>query len=243
MNVALGSAFRNSAWRLDCWFAQARQLRDGLRALEHSLELIMVWGDCADATPGLLKQKAHALGVPWQAPERSHGGPVYASTEAADRMAALSYVGDGIVGAVGAGVDALLYVESDLRWTAATMLALLDDLRRPSVSHPTDAPGAVSYHVDVCAPLVFAGPHFYDVWGHRGLDGSRFSPFPPYHATLRHDGALTEVSSVGSCLAMRGEVARRCRMNGGCLVGFCADARAKGYRVWVDAQLRVDHPA
>jgi hypothetical protein len=79
------------------------------------------------------------------------------------------------------------------------------------------------------------------VYGFRGLDGSRFAPFEPYHSTLN---GLTEVSSVGSSFVMMGYVALRTRINNnGALPGFWEDARARQFRVFVDPTLRVVHPA
>jgi hypothetical protein len=86
---------------------------------------------------------------------------------------------------------------------------------------------------------VFAGEAFYDIFAFR-KSGRRFAPFPPFHEEL---GGLTEVDSAGSCLVMKADVARQCRMNDKSgLVSFCDDARAKGFQVWVDPSLRIYHP-
>ena len=87
-------------------------------------------------------------------------------------------------------------------------------------------------------PLVMAGDCFYDVWGYRDLNGERFSPFAPFCAGL--GASMFEVSSIGSCLAMRGDVAMSCRIRDEyCLVGWCRDARAQGYRIAVCPDLMV----
>jgi hypothetical protein len=122
--------------------------------------------------------------------------------------------------------DVLVYVESDLVWDAPTIVRLVSQVK----------PGT-----DVVAPLIFAGEHFYDVWAFR-KNGARFGPFHPYHSELNHDG-LTVVDSVGSCLIMRGEVARRCRIiDDEALVGFSRDVWAKGYNIHCDSRERVRHP-
>ena len=226
MNIVVCSACRNSemSGHLPLYFAQVQALQ---RAHEGAVRLLAVEGDSFDNTATWLQKYADASRIELELVTRSHGGPVYGSTEHPSRMAALSIVGNGVFEHVRPGDDVLVYVESDLIWDAETILRLASRL----------GPG-----VDVVAPLVFAGPHFYDVWGYR-KDGVRFSPFSPYHSDLLTDG-LTAVDSVGSCLVMRAEVARQCRIiNGACLVGFCADVRQKGFQVFVDATARIEHPA
>lgn len=224
MKLAIGSAFRNSAGRLANY---ERQVRD-LQRLLPDIELVSVHGDSTDGTEDALRAMAVRLGLVPNVIERSHGGPVFGSTEQPERFKALSYVGNGILENIHEDIDYLFYVESDLLWDAKTVLRLL----------------ARAQEVDIVSPLIYAGAVFYDVWGFRGLDGQRFSPFHPYHSSLKFGGELTEVSSVGSALLMRGQVARECRIiNDGCLVGFCEDARNKGYRIWCDSSLLVNHPA
>lgn len=229
MKVALGSCFRNSAgFPITRYVRQVARLAGALQAEGHALHMILVWGDSQDGTRDELFNAALALGdVTFDIVERSHGGPVWGSTEEPDRMRALSWVWNGFLDQVAPDHEAALYVESDLLWEAGTMTRLLAQL----------GPG-----VDVVAPLVYAGQAFYDIYAFRGVEGERFGPFHPYHGTVRFDG-LTEVSSVGSCLAMRGEVARACRIrNGDAVIGFCADVRERGWRVFADARERIEHP-
>ncbi len=95
---------------------------------------------------------------------------------------------------------------------------------------------------DVFAPLIFAGPHFYDIFAYR-KNGERFIPFPPYHIGIEPH-KLCEMDSVGSCLVMRGEVARAIRIeNDNCLIGWCDNARAHGYKIAVHPDFAVRHPA
>jgi hypothetical protein len=225
MNVAIGSAFRNCAGIVSRWQHQVEMLQEHLGPLH----LLMIWGDCIDGTLQRLMQAASDLRpASAQFVERSHGGPVFHSTENPDRMKALSFVGNGILESVDDDIDVLIYVESDLVWDPKTMVHLIDRLRFPDV--------------DMVSPLIFAGDLFYDVWGHRGLDERRLSPFHPHHPDVKFDGALTPMSSVGSCLVMRGEVARRCRIiEDNALVGFCKDVRTKGFHIWLDATQKVRH--
>ncbi len=100
--------------------------------------------------------------------------------------------------------------------------------------------------VDIVAPAIFLGGMFYDTWGFRGLDGSRFSNTTPYHAQwVPHE--LVELSSVGSVVLFRREVFDAgVRFRGvypdGLLAGVCSDARAAGFRVWMDSRVAVLHP-
>lgn len=240
MRFVIGSAFRNAAWRqINRWMDQILNLRRELRQKHFCyLRAVAVEGDSKDATRAQLE----ALGAKvsglfeLEIVTCNHGGPVYRSTESPRRMVALSKVGNAIFNSVRENDDILIYVESDLIWEGSTISALIDHV--------------VAGEADVVAPLVFAGDNFYDVYAYRGLDGSRFSPFAPYHSSLKSNPlsssltGLTEVSSVGSCLVMRGETARRVRIvNGDALVGWCGEARRLGYQISVAPGLRIRHPA
>lgn len=226
MNVVVGSAFRNSGGRLWGYFSQVSELRRVLFNQGHGIRLIAVEGDSVDNTAQQLLRFADDYELPIRLVTRNHGGPVFGSTEAPERMKALSYVGNGILEAVRSVDDVLVYVESDLLWKADVIVRLMSLL---------------SQQIDVISPLVMADKAFYDIWGFR-KDGERFGPFHPYHAGLRLDQP-TEVDSVGSCLVMKAQVARDVRIpDGGALVGFCQVAREQGYHVWVDARERINHP-
>jgi hypothetical protein len=226
VRIALGSAFRNMAGApLRGYVEQMADLRDALRAKGHVLRWIAVEGDSYDATRQQMREHSERLLVASEFITRNHGGPHYSSTEAPERMKALSYVGNGILESVHEEDDVLVYVESDLLWTPSTILRLIDQLAQG---------------IDVIAPLIFAGECFYDVWAFR-KNGSRFAPFAPYHSDLG-DG-LTTVDSAGSCLVMRAEVARQCRIiNDEALVGFCRDVWSKGFGIYCDPRERVLHP-
>lgn len=228
MNVALGSIFRNSAAYLPRYFDQVAALRDPLFKAGHSLRLILVEGDSTDGTGIELTRRSVSFPTTFEI--RNHGGPVFGSVDDAQRWRQISFVCDGVLEQVGEQDDALIYVESDLIWNAETMLALLEHLKE----------------VDAVAPMCFwkqVEPirWFYDTWGFR-KDGARFKPDPPYHPAL--DGQMTEIDSAGSCIVMRGAVARQCRFVPSELgiVGFCADLRAKGFKLHLDPAYAVYHP-
>jgi len=227
MRVAIGSAFRNMAGEpLHRYAIQLDLFHRLMQEQGHVLRWIVVEGDSTDATLQQLHQYSERLLMSAQFVDRTHGGPVYGSTEAPERMKALSFVGNGIFEAVSPEDDALVYVESDLVWRPQTMLRLL---------HRLDV------GTDVLAPLIFAGECFYDVWGFR-KNGARFGPFPPYHSELDH-GGMTVIDSAGSCLVMRADVARQCRMiDDMALIGFCKDAWSKGFRILCDARESIRHP-
>jgi hypothetical protein len=227
--VVLCSAFRDSAGsQIDRYFAQAAMYRTYLAVHGWSLRVLSVEGDSVDSTREDLGRAAAHHGLNIDVRVCNVGGRRFGSVEDSERFQKLSRVGNAIFEGVHESDDIVTYVESDLVWDPSTFINL-----GSRVLNNAD--------IDIVAPMPFAGGNFYDVWGFRGLDGSRFAPFAPYHSSMKPSG-LTEVSSVGSCLVMRGDVARRCRIiDDECLVGFCRDARNKGYRVWVDAESRVRH--
>jgi len=234
MNIAIGSAFRSSTHYLPRYFSQVSQLKQ-LVAGKHSVRVIAVEGDSQDDTRNALCRFAGTFGVNIEVRVFNHGQPWFGSTEAPERMYHLSGVGNAILDGVKAEDDVLVYVESDLLWDAPTIATLVE------CAH-------VQWRgYDIVSPLIFAGECFYDVYAFRGLDGERFAPFKPYHKSM-HEYFWTEVSSVGSCLVMRADVARgtehkqAIRMVRGALPEFCTNARLEGYRIGVNPLLRVHHP-
>lgn len=237
MRVALGGMFRNSTWYLPRYFKQVDGLRRALAARGHSLQLVMAEGDSDDGT--WEKLAWYTVVQDAVLVKRAHGGPWWGSADRPDRWTALSWVCNGVLDHVARDVDALVYVETDLVWKPETMLALLDHL----VKHP-----AVS-------PMCFTGVgDFYDIWGHI-KDGVNFSPFPPYHEALEgmtvRDGAkitptdkcrTVRMDSTGSCVVMRGDVARVVRYGPHDLVrGLGRSIYENGFSLWLDPSLKVVH--
>ncbi len=115
------------------------------------------------------------------------------------------------------------------------------------LSFPSEVPRRLLKHnVDVVAPVIFLGGQFYDTWGFRGLDGKRWSNGAPYHPDYS-PGRLLPMSSVGSCVLfsraiLDAGIRMRGTYEGGLLVGMCADAREKGFRVWADTSTAILHP-
>lgn len=229
MRVAIGSAFRNCSPNAPRYMERVAALVQHLPDL--SFRVIAVEGDSVDNTRQALRIAADYHGVDLDLRTCNHGGRDFGSTEEPDRMVALSKVGNAIFDGVREDDGVLVYVESDLRWDPETIAEM--------IAQAWNREGGF----DVFAPLVMAGPSFYDIWGFRGLDGRRFSPHYPFFPGLFPDevrDSAFEVGSVGSCLVMRTEVARACRIrNDYCLVGWCEDARSQGYRIAVNSTLKV----
>ena len=245
MNLCIISAWRNSAHNIPRYFQQVAALRKH-GGSKLAVRVVAVEGDSTDSTRDLLLHYRHTLGKGMeldslddavQIVTHNHGGRVFHSTEDPDRLAALTGVMRAGMGAVcpNYGDDEMvLYVESDLIWDAHQVGSVIDLAARRE------------HGMDVIAPLVFAGPHFYDVLCYRGMDGQRFSPSPPYHRSLRWPMMLSsvcQVSSVGSCLAFRAELARNVVPLGEQgLLSWCAGAQAQGYKIGVAPMWRVEHP-
>lgn len=227
--LVVGSAFRNSTGYLTRYFTQVANLKEAL-AGRFDVRVSAVEGDSVDGTREQLCHVAGLFGIDCTVTVAAHGQRWFGSTEEPDRMAALSGVGNAILDSVRDTDDLVWYVESDLLWKAGTIVDLIASF------------GGTDF--DSVSPLPFAGDAFYDIWGFRGLDGQRYSPFPPFHRELVDAPGLVELSSAGSGLLMGGYLARdrHARMTDGCLVEFCTKARALGYRFAVNPALRINHP-
>ena len=117
------------------------------------------------------------------------------------------------------------------------------------VNFPRDLIDRLKRHKkDIIAPMVHVenSQQFYDSYSFR-LRGQRFDLLnPDFPFVPREIGGTEpiELTSVGSCYLMRGEVARNVQYYGRDVseqVSFCEEAVKKGYRIWVDPTVRVDH--
>jgi len=224
MNINFCSAFRNSAHYVDKYLQRIALLR--ILMPNDSFHVVAGEGDSTDETKRMLELNAKWTQIPVRVVDVSHGGPVFGSTEAPERMVALSKVCNTMLDNIDREADVLVYVESDLDWMPHVICTLIERAlwRKDGF--------------DVFAPMVMAGEAFYDTWGFR-CDGQRFSPFPPFHPALKGK-KIVEIESAGSCLVMRAQVAHECRIrNDYCLVGWCEDARGKGYKIAACTDLEV----
>ena len=228
-HIALLSSFRNASAHVPRFFEQVEILWQVLMARGDHLSLIIGEGDSIDNTRDLMLEHwpADAMALI----ENSHGGPPMGSIVHPMRFAQLSFSGNAILRAIPGDADAVLWVESDILWGAETLLALVEDLREAAV----------------VAPMVLASDHpqrFYDIWAYR-KDGRHFAPFPPYHPAVPeiNPGGAVEVDSAGTCLAIRGDVARLVTFaREDVIVGLCRQVREMGHRVIVRPDLVVVHP-
>ncbi len=157
---------------------------------------------------------------------RDHGGPAFASVDDPVRWANIATTWNYLYDRIQAETfDAVICVEADLIWDAGVMLQLIGHLATvPAVS-----------------PMCMRGDIFYDTWGYRA-QGRNFQNDRPYHPALEHhEGELMQIDSAGSCIVMRGELARRCRFaTADAMLGH--DIYGRGYSLWLDSTIRVDHP-
>jgi len=164
--------------------------------------------------------------------KREHGGPVFGSVDSPIRFRQMSWVQDGVMERITPEDDVLIYVEADLIWQPETMLKLLEHLEKPGV--------------DLVYPMGWYQGRNYDMWAFRGLDGIPFGLYPPFHTCMFEESTngLYPLSSSGSCIVMKSEVARNCRFDPPemAIVGFGWNARSKGYKIWFDPNLRIEHP-
>jgi hypothetical protein len=236
MKIVLASIFRDSATYLDRYFTQCRAFRAAMRSTippEHQVNLLWCEGDSTDQTYELLKDYAYQYhGI--ELFQYHHGGPKFASVDVEQRWRQLARVCNAVMERVPTDTDALVYVESDLIWQPETMVALVKQLER----------------VDAVAPMCWHGTADsganYESWGHRGPDGVKFTREAPYHPSLTQpadrDG-LWAISSAGSCVVMRGEVARVARFGeSDCIVGLGRSITERGYGLWLAPSLAVVHP-
>lgn len=236
MNVTLCSAFRNSSAYIDRYFVQVAGLRDALKRRGDCLYLVLAEGDSVDATWSDLFWQTDDFDA--EVLRVNHGGPDHGSVVNAERFANMAKVWNEIWRRIPDDADAVIFVESDLIWQPSTILALLDDLE----------------HVPAVAPKIILRREgwppnlFYDVWAFR-RNGEHFTHNPPYvpltvkgHIEMM-DGSLGQIDSAGSCIVMRGEVARGlCWPPEDVVVGVCRQIRERGDSIWLDAQQTVVHP-
>lgn len=213
--MLVASAFRNSENYVERYFAQINELRTHL-----PVQLRIAEGDSTDDTYAAIESHLQDGDELYQI---AHGGQPYGSVDTPARWGQIAYVWNTLFDKI-VPAGPLVLVEADLIWQPETLLRLVANL---------DV-------VDACAPMSMCGARFYDTWGFRGLDGQMFYGGPPYHPSV---AGLTEIGSAGSCIAMREAVYDVCRFGAtDGIVGFGADIRKRGFHLYVDPSLSVEHP-
>jgi glycosyltransferase involved in cell wall biosynthesis len=232
MEVALTSIVRNGMGYIDRYAHQVGELARLLYENgEHDLDVYIAEGDSTDGTwewlQGWAAKNPHEYGV--TAIKADHGGPVFGSVDNPTRWQNIARTYNRAFQVTGLHrPDAVIQVESDLIWHPETMRSLLAHLEQ----------------VPAVAPMsMHQRGFFWDIWGHRGMDGDHFTNQPPYYWGLVDLplGKLMQISSAGSCIVMRGEIAGRCWFDeADAMLG--KDIYAKGYSLWLDPSLSVTHP-
>ena len=228
MNVALTSIIRNGTRYVDRYMEQAEALARAIESGGDRFVLVMAEGDSTDGTMAWLAEYVQRAPFGMVVFSIPHGGPVFGSVNDPTRWRNIARTWNGLYAQLRQFVgtsDSVIYVEADLIWNVDTMLRLL-------------------YHVecglDAVSPMSFHGDVFYDLWGHVGMDGSRFSAAPPYHPSI-NGGELVQIASAGSCMAMSGRVALTCRFaEQDAMLGH--SIYANKLKLWLDPTLRVEHP-
>lgn len=218
--VAVCALFRNSAAYVDYFRAvMTSQARDHI-----DLVFSLVEGDSTDDTQARLEAWAAADSRVTLA--KVDVEPV---ADFADRVTKWAMLGNvAVEQALLTDCTHVLWCESDL----VLPFDLLDQL----LAEPAD----------IVAPAIFLGTLFYDTWGFRGLDGTRFTNEAPFHREFRHH-ARVPLSSVGSCVLFRRAlfdqgVRFRGSYDDGLLVGVCRDAAALGFQTFMDSRVAIVHP-
>lgn len=222
MKVAVGSMWRDSNKQGRIWeqLVQYHHLALALRARGDSLTCLFVENDSTDDTAYQLREFGACGHVPTDLAYVHDDCPYWQSIDHPDRWRHLAWVANHTLDMLAEDdADRFIYVESDLRWEPATMLALLDHLDTVEVV------SAVNLRPDGA---------LFDTWGTLGLDGIA----PDLAGT-----SLIEVASAAGCTAMHADIGRTTRFQSeDCYRGWNRDMRDHGHTVWLDPTLTVTHP-
>jgi hypothetical protein len=224
MKITICSAFRSATRHLTRYFAQVEHLRHRLSRRGDTLSLVLGEGDHTDDTRE--KLPAWVEGFDAQIIQIDHDGPEYGPVVDAQRFSQLAFVWSCIWDWIPDDAAAAIFLESDLVWHPDTLIALVDQLdKRPAI-----------------APMVMDGPaSFYDTYAFVMM-GEHFTKAPPFHPVIVGATKPITVDSAGSCLVMRGELARELVWTDEVIVGICRQIWEMDKSVWLDPHLEVIHP-
>lgn len=228
MKVAFCSAFRSATHYLDRYFEQVAGLRALLETRGDTLRLILGEGDHVDDTRALLPLMS--CGYDAEIVSYDHGGPDHGSVVNPVRFANMAKIWNRIWQRVPQDADAVVFCEADLVWQPETMLDLIDNLA----------------HAPAVAPFIrlqrrgWPSDAFYDNWAFR-RNGIHIGLRPPYFEGWDVQQPI-QVDSGGSCVAMRGALARRVSWPAeDVIVGLCRQLYEQGGSLWLLPQLEVVH--
>lgn len=233
-SVAVLTPFRNARKYLSLYFNQLSALRDLLSKNGYSLRLVAAEGDSLDGTRERIIELSQQKNISLTLVDTTHGHMRWSSVEDPVRMRVMSNVMNAALSKVKESDNIAVWIMSDLAWFSKTISNMIFALQS-AADNGTDK--------GIFVPLILSeGDNFYDTWAFRGLDGNRFQPNIPWHKCFFSDSSdIVEISSGGTCLVMLGEVARLCRAKNDEAVSFCADARSKGYSIWISPDWSVRH--
>jgi hypothetical protein len=230
MNVTLISCFRNATGYIERYFDQLTDLINELQDRGDWIYVIWGEGDSTDDTKAKL-----AYNTVWSTDalirdvDCTHGGADYGSVVNTERFRQLAHVGNCMWAHIPQDADAVVYVESDLIWEPEAILTLIDRLQ----DYPAISPMVYLRRQG------FGQNAFYDVWAGR-KDGKHFSHYPPYCDGFDPDKPF-QVDSMGSCMAIRGTLAKGLIWDEQVFVGICRQLKEQGYGIWIDPTVAVYH--
>lgn len=234
--IVVASSFRDAVPYLSRYFAQLVALDEALHRRGDKLMCLWGEGDSTDATLRTLQGAAFRFNA--KVIDVTHGGKKYHSIVNLQRFRQLAFVGNKIWEALPADADVVLWVESDLMWDAATLVKLIDRLQ----TYPCVAPMVLD---SLPATGAEANRTFYDIFAYR-RNSVGFTKARPYHPdllTLHATDGMLRMDSVGSCVALRADVAREVYFPvTDVFVGLCKLIYDNGESVWLDSTQVVWHP-
>lgn len=241
-NVTLCSAFRTATRYLHRYFEQMAALQALLTARGDSLHLVLGEGDHTDATRELLPTLTTGFDAVSAAASFpltraatdivsfDHGGPDHGSVVNPVRFANMAKIWNRIWARIAQDADVVVFCEADLVWKPAMMVELIDNLKT----------------VPAISPMIMLKRHgwpddaFYDNWAFR-RNGQHIGLTPPYFDGWDRQQPI-QVEAGGSCLAMRGDLARLVTWPPeDVIVGICRQLYEQGASIWLHPGLEVTH--
>lgn len=229
MNVTLISCFRNAENYLWRYLGQIDHLTDCIEERGDNLDLIWGEGDSTDSTLEQLCRAIQRFGIRAQIVDCTHGGQQWPSVVSPERFEQLGYVGRCMWAHIPQDANAVVYCESDLIWPVDTILRIVDQLQDyPAIS-----------------PMVYLRRQgwppeaWYDTWAAR-IGKRHFRHDIPYITEFDPDKPF-RVDSMGSCMAIRGDLARQLVWDEDVFVGICRQIYQLGGSVWIDPKTSVFH--
>lgn len=226
MRITICSIFRNSEKYLHRYFEQIEELILDLAKYGNTINLLLGEGDSNDRTRESLPKYGYEI------VDVTHGGKEYGSIVNPIRFANLAKAWNTIWETIPVSADAVVFLEADLKWRAEDLIHLIEDLMYVSVVSP----------MIMCGNPRFPKNQFYDIWAFR-KEGKQFNPHPPYFKGYCNDTDLVPLDSSGSCVVMKGDIARRIRFTpDDVIVGMCSQIRSMRYGIWMDQNVKFIHP-